>query len=118
MNLRREYVRQTGCYFPLVLFVIFLSQEIIFDFLPLDIVRYILWEIIEYSCTSAFARSRVRLYIGAILTGILKRVENTDGLQKTNDPKDKHVTVDDRKYMKMSRNEVDRIILSLELNER
>lgn len=45
-----------------------------------------LWEIIEYSCTTAFVEERVQLYVGAILTGILKRVQNTNELEKkTND---------------------------------
>lgn len=68
-----------------------------------------LWEIIEYSCTTAFVEERVQLYVGAILTGILKRVQNTNELEKKRMMRDKHITVNERNYLKVVKNEVVRV---------
>lgn len=68
-----------------------------------------LWEIIEYSCTTAFVEERVQLYVGAILTGILKRVQNTNELEKKRMMRNKHITVNERNYLKVVKNEVVRV---------
>lgn len=69
-----------------------------------------LWEIIEYSCTPAFGgiwcgwcmmMGYLRMFVGLLLE-YRKEYEIQASSKKTNDSWDKHVTVDDRKCLKIA----------------